>query len=159
VKRHIGIAGMTAVASWLVVASTIDAKSTAADWARPRVLTTSTGITAVYPRAWNAAVKGSGVEIASRPFIARRRVYIWLASYGQMPKATGFVPRPQHFELEANDFGFQSCGFGFEGWNLTFVDHGITVQAVIRLARDASRADVTSLLDRLQIRTRAAVAA
>jgi hypothetical protein len=156
VRRRAVVALASAIVVWLVVANNVDlhANAAVADWARPRVVKTSTGITAFYPRAWRAHV-GSGTLVISSSAddrLPRGGVYIWLANYGRMPRTNGFAARPRHFELRDADRSFQSCGFGFEGWNLTFVDHGQTVQAIVGLGSDARKSDATAVLDKLVIR-------
>jgi hypothetical protein len=154
VRRRAVVALASAIVVWLVVANNVDlhANAAVADWARPRVVKTSTGITAFYPRAWRAHV-GSGTLVISSSAddrLPRGGVYIWLANYGRMPRTNGFAARPRHFELRDADRSFQS--FGFEGWNLTFVDHGQTVQAIVGLGSDARKSDATAVLDKLVIR-------
>jgi hypothetical protein len=156
VRRRAVVALASALVAWLVVANNVDlhANAPVADWARPRVVRTSTGITAFYPRAWRAQV-GNGTLVISSSADARLPrggVYIWLANYGRMPRTNGFAARPRHFDLWDAGRGFQSCGFGFEGWNLTFVDHGQTVQAIVGLGSGARKSDATAVLDKLVIR-------
>jgi hypothetical protein len=56
------------------------------------------------------------------------------------------------FELRNEDRRFLSCGLGFEGWNVTFVDRSVTVQAFVGLGPRARKSDAAELLDRLAIR-------
>jgi hypothetical protein len=162
VSRRILFALFAAALAWVVVASNLPAADTgAADWTRPRVARTS-GIAVLYPRAWHASMDGNtlliwsggdpkhrSAELANN--IPAGAVWIWLLSYGHLPRTSGFMRRPVRFELRDEDRAFQSCGFGFEGWNLTFVEHGQVVQAIVGLGRGARKSDALGVLDRLRV--------
>jgi hypothetical protein len=142
VRRHVPLALAAAAVAWVVVANRLPAASIrAADWSRPLRVETH-GLTAYYPRAWHAAVEGTTMVISSE------HIWIWITRY--RPARSGeFPPRPEHFELEDANRGFQSCGFGFDGWNLTYRDHGQVVQAVVRVDPGAPKSDATRVLDRI----------
>lgn len=162
-RRSLAVLAVVVVA-WLAIANTVHGKARSADWTRPRVMRAPTGTTAFYPRAWHAEAEGwttlviwSQGKPADRSAERENRipaggVWIWLMGYGPMARTDGFEPRPRHFELRDEDLGFQSCGFGFEGWNLSFVDHGQALQAIIGLGPGARPEDATQVLDRLVIR-------
>ena len=78
-------------------------------------------------------------------------IWILLFNIGPMKHTYGFTPRPPHFELRDDEVRALSCGLGFDGWNLTFEDHGSAVQALIGLGKGARKSDVTKLLDELVI--------
>jgi hypothetical protein len=144
VSRRALFALGAAVVSWLVVANNLPAEQLpGADWSRPRSIE-SAGMTAFYPWAWHAALDGTTIVISSPS------ASIWLANYGPA-NADEFRPRPDRFEPRDEDVGVQTCGFGFEGWNLTFTEHGQVVQAVIRRYPGAKESDATEILDRLAI--------
>ena len=161
-RRMLLIGGAAAVV-WLAVASNLPGMHTpAADWSRPKTISTSSGITATYPRGWQATVK-SGPSIAFSSFrlppdwwledtktIPEGGVFIWLYISG--PRTNEFPQRPDHFELRDKDRRFMSCGLGFDGWNVIFVDHTATVQAFVGLGRGGRKADAVQLLNRLAIR-------
>jgi hypothetical protein len=164
VRRRAAIGIALALVAWLVVANHHPATAApAADWTHPRTLRTA-GLDAVFPRAWHASAHGSTLVIWSLGDPNARSaekvnripaggVWIWLIDYGRMERTNGFMPRTRQFELKDEDVRFQSCGFGFDGWNLTFVDHGHAVQAIIGLGRGARKEDVTKVLDGLRIST------
>ena len=142
-RRRVLLALGAAGLAWLAVAGTVHRRAAGADWARPLSIE-SDGITAYYPRAWHAAAERSTIVIRSR------RTWIWLASYGTA-HAGEYPPRPEHFRLKDEDRRFHTCGFAFEGWNLTFTDSGQVVQAIVRVEAGEPRSDATELLDRLEI--------
>jgi hypothetical protein len=162
VKRALLI-GTPATLVWLVVAhSILGEQAPAADWSHPKKIGTSSGITATYPRGWSVSRK-SGPSLAFSSFtlpadwwseqrktIPHGGVFIWV--YVSGPRSNGFPERPDHFELRDKDRRFLSCGIGFDGWNVIFVDHSVTVQAFVGLGSGARKADATELLDRLTIR-------
>jgi hypothetical protein len=49
----------------------------------------------------------------------------------------GFPNRPRRFQLRDEDRRFLSCGIGFEGWSVIFVDQNATMQAFVGLGRGA----------------------
>jgi hypothetical protein len=164
VTRTLLIGGAATVV-WLAVASNLPGMhAPAADWSRPKTISTSSGITATYPRGWHATVKG-GPSLAFSSFplpsdwwlepehtktIPEGGVFIWLYIVG--PGSNEFPRRPDHFELRDEDRRFMSCGLGFDGWNVIFVDHSATVQAFVGLGRGGRKSDAVQLLDRLTIR-------
>jgi hypothetical protein len=162
VRRRALLVVAGAVVVWLVVANNLPAQQgPAADWSRPRVIQ-SAGITAYYPAAWRASMDGntlviwSGGDPKHRPgefanHIPDGAVWIFLFNHGPMKYESSFPPRPEQFEIGDDDVRSLSCGFGFDGWNLMFVDHGSAVQALIGLGEGARKSDVTTLLDRLVI--------
>jgi hypothetical protein len=155
--------GTAATLVWLIAAHSIPGKQArAADWSHPKKIATASGITATYPRGWKASRRG-GPSLAFSSFtlpadwwsgqgktIPPGGIFIWL--YVSGPRLNGFPERPDHFELRDKDRRFLSCGIGFEGWNVIFVDHGVTVQAFVGLGSGAPKSDATELLDRLTIR-------
>jgi hypothetical protein len=157
VKR---ITVLAVAAGWLALGSPVQGSPNGADWSHPRVIRTA-GLAAAYPRGWHAARDGGTLLIWSRGAPEARSperinriptggVWIWLMDYG--PRyAAEYEPRPKHFELRDEDVHFQSCGFGFDGWNLAFVDRGQVVQAVVGLGEGAGKDDATELLDRLVV--------
>jgi hypothetical protein len=143
-KRRLVLVLALAAFAWMVVADKLQsARLPAADWARPRKIVRD-DITAYYPRGWEAAVDGNRIVIRSRT------TTVWLSDYGHR-HADEWPARPRHFVLADADRHFQTCGFDFEGWNLTFTDHGQVVQAVVRVAPGASRSDASMMLDRLSV--------
>lgn len=161
-RKRVLLALGVATVVWVLVANSLPSFAGAppTDWSRPRVVQTS-GLTVFHPRAWDALTDGSTITIWSRGDPAHRSanvnripdggVWIWVIDYGRLPRLTGFAPRPAHFELTDDDLGFQSCGFGFDGWNLTFSDHGVALQAIVGLGAGARKSDATALLDRLRV--------
>ena len=142
-RRALLTLGVAAVA-WIVVADNLPAiRAPNADWTRPLAITNA-GITAHYPRAWHAAADGNTIVIRSPS------TTVWLASYGAM-YADQWPARPKRLTLNDEDRRFQTCGFDFVGWNLTFADHGRVLQAVVRVEPGASKSDATRILDRLEI--------
>jgi len=140
VTRALG--ALAASLACLVVAGAVHGEAAGADWSRPLSIGND-GITAHYPRAWHATAHGITIVISSQS------TWIWLASYG--PAHAGeYGPRPEHFELRDADRRFQTCGLGFEGWNLTFVDHGRVVQAIVRVGPGTPKSDATRVLDGLE---------
>jgi len=127
---------------WLPLADDVPAaQPTGVDWSRPASVQAG-GVRVFYPSPWHATVDGATIVISSP------QAWIWLASYG--PRfADEWPARPEHFELRDGDFGLQSCGFDFEGWNLVFTDHGQVVQAIVRRYPGANESYVTEVLDRL----------
>jgi hypothetical protein len=162
VKRAL-VTGAAATLLWLVVANSVPSKQArAADWSHPKRIATSSGITATYPRGWIAR-REAGPSLAFSSFalpadwwfgdrktIPEGGVFIWLYISG--PRSNGFPERPGHFELRDEDHRFLSCGLGFEGWNVIFVDHSVTVQTFVGLGPGARKSDAAELLDRLAIR-------
>jgi hypothetical protein len=143
-KRRCFLALSLAAVVWVIVANNLPAaRIAAADWARPLKIEKGR-LTAYYPRAWRASVVENAIVISS-PGIT-----VWLADYG--PRDPDQWPaRPRRFELKDADRQFQTCGFDFEGWNLTFAHKGQVVQAVVRVEPGAARSDATSVLDRLSV--------
>ncbi len=157
------VTGAAATLLWLVVANSIPVKEArGADWSYSKKIATSSGIIATYPRGW-IATKEAGASLAfsscalpptwwlgDRKTIPAGGVFIWLYISG--PRSNGFPERPGHFELRNEDRRFLSCGLGFEGWNVIFVDRSVTVQAFVGLGPRARKSDAAELLDRLAIR-------
>ena len=147
---------------WLVVANNLPAQQgPAADWSHPRLVKTS-GITVLYPRAWHASMEHNtlvlwsggdpmhrSAELANH--IPDGAAWIFLFNMGPMKHTGSFAPRPTHFELKDDDVRALTCGLAFDGWNLTFLEHGSPVQALIGLGKGARKSDVTRLLDQLVI--------
>lgn len=129
---------------WVVIANNLPAASVpAANWSRP-LRVEMHGLSAYYPRTWHAAVNRTTMVISTK------RIWIWVARYG--PAQPGeFAPRPEHFELQDGDRQFQTCGFDFEGWNLTFTDSGQVIQAVVRVDPGAPKSDATRVLDSIAL--------
>jgi hypothetical protein len=158
VKR---ITALALAALWLALGSPVQGSPNGSDWSHPRVIRTA-GLAATYPHRWHATRNGITLIIWSRGApegrpperinrIPAEGVWIWLMDDG--PRyAAEYQPRPEHFELRDEDFGFQTCGFGFDGWNLAFVDHGRVVQAIVGLGEGARKSEATELLDRLVVR-------
>ena len=156
------VVGAAATVIWVAVANSLPAKQArAADWSQPKTIGTA-GLTATYPRGWHASEE-AGPSLAFSSFalpsdwrsgepktVPEGGVYISVFIVG--PGFDGFPNRPGHFELRDEDRHFISCGVGFEGWNVIFVDHGATVQAFVGLGRGARKSDALELLDRLIIR-------
>jgi hypothetical protein len=88
--------------------------------------------------------------LGDRKTIPEGGVFIWLYISG--PRSNGFPERPSHFELRDEDHRFLSCDFGFDGWNVIFIDHSVTVQAFVGLGPGARNSDAAELPDRLAIR-------
>jgi hypothetical protein len=159
-KLLIGLA--VAFIAWIMVANNLRSFAAApAAWSMPKVFAGG-GLTVVYPRAWHARMDGNVLLLWSGsrpPALSTGRAHpvpdgdtwIWLIRLGHPARTNGFPARPDHFELRTGDKAFQSCGFGFQGWNLTFTDGGHTVQAIVGLGRGAAKADVTQVLDRLGV--------
>lgn len=159
--RRALLIGAAATLVWVAAANSLPGKQARpADWSQPKTIGTP-GITARYPRGWHATIQG-GPSLAFSSFalpadwwledqktIPEGDVFIWL--YVSGPRTTGFPDRPDHFELRGQDRHFISCGVGFEGWNVIFVDRDVTVQAFVGLGPGARKSDAAELLDRLTI--------
>jgi hypothetical protein len=161
VRRALAI-GAAATLILVAVANALPSKrERAADWSDPRTIATA-GITAMYPRGWHATTRAgrslafSSFTLPANWWLDERRtipdggVFIWLYISG--PRMKGVPDRPRHFELRDEDRRFLSCGLGFEGWNVIFVDGSVTIQAFVGLGRAARKSDAAELLDRLTIR-------
>jgi hypothetical protein len=99
---------------------------------------------------WSSgAPKERSVELENH--IPDGAIWVWLFNYGSMQRMNGFETRPEHFQLRDEDRAFQTCGFGFEGWNLIFRDHRQAVQAIVGLGAGARKSDALELLDGLRI--------
>ncbi len=156
------VAGGAATLIWVAIANSLPVKQArAADWSQPKAIGTP-GITATYPRDWHATIQ-AGPSLAFASFrlppdwwleeqktIPEGGVFVWLYVAG--PSLNSFPNRPDHFELRDEDRHFISCGVEFEGWNVIFVDHSVTVQAFVGLGPGARKSDAVELLDRLTIR-------
>jgi hypothetical protein len=159
-KLVIGL-GISFVA-WTAVANDLSSLAAApAGWSRPKVITTH-GLTVSYPGAWHARAEGNVLLVWSKsppPVLSTERVHpvpdgatwIWLIDVGHPAQTSGFTARPERIELNDGARAFQSCGFGFEGWNMTFIEKGHALQAVVGLGHGASKADASHVLDRLGI--------
>jgi hypothetical protein len=155
------VAGAAATLIWVAVANSLSGKQArAADWSHPKTIG-APGMTATYPRRWHATeLAGSSVAISSfslppgwesreRKMIPAGGVYVRVYVAG--PPSKGFPNRPRRFRLRDEDRRFLSCGIGFEGWNVIFVDQNATVQAFIGPGRGARESDAERLLDGLTI--------
>jgi hypothetical protein len=162
VKRAL-LTATAATLVWLVAAHSVPGRQApGAEWSHPKKIATSSGIIATYPRGWNVSRKrGPSLVFSSfklpghwwseeRKTLPQGGVFIWLFVAG--PPFDGFPERPSHFELRDDDRRFLSCGLGFDGWNVVFVENSATVQAFIGLGRGAPKSDAVELLDRLTIR-------
>ena len=141
-RRHILVA-IGGALLWLPVADNLPAaQPPRADWSRPNSIQAD-GITAHYPRAWTASVEETTIVVRSGD------TRIMLNDYGTTG-AGSFSPRPDRFDLDDHDRRFLSC-LGFEGWSVTFTDHGQVVQAFVKLGTGTPKSDVAEVLDRLEI--------
>ena len=112
---------------------------------------------------WDCQERGAGPSLAFSSFtlpsdwwlgdrktILEGGVFTWLYISG--PRSNGFPERLGHFEPRDEDHRFLSCDLGFEGWNVIFIDHSVTVQAFVGVGPGARNSDAAELLNRLAIR-------